>query len=237
MSNNIIYSIVIPGYKEEENLKLLLPQIKQTLKNKLDISEIIVVDTVEPLDNSKLVCQENGARYINRFPSNFYGDAVRAGIKSAKGNWIIFMDADLSHTPEFISKFIAQVEAGSCDLVIASRYTHGGESENDKLLVGMSKLLNYIYAKVLRIRCSDVSNSFRIYRADYLRSIKCTCNNFDVVEEILVELFKKYPNLNVIEIPYVFKKRVHGSSKRKLIGMMFGYLVTLIKLSYRRYLK
>ena len=78
--------IVIPAYLEEENLRLILPRISNVLRSMSIDYEILVIDTCEPMDQTPNVCtQYLDVRYINRIPGNFYGDAVRTGIREAKG--------------------------------------------------------------------------------------------------------------------------------------------------------
>ena len=64
-----------------------------------------------------------------------------------------------------------------------------------------------------------------------LKNIKTKCYNFDLVEEILYKLTNKYKKLKIIEIPYLFKKRKFGKSKRTLI-FSITYLLTLLKLRF-----
>ena len=81
--NNIDLSIIIPSFLEEENLRLLLPRLKETLE-KTDLNyEVLIIDTISPLDNAKSVCEECGALYFNRIENNSYGSAVREGIKNS----------------------------------------------------------------------------------------------------------------------------------------------------------
>jgi dolichol-phosphate mannosyltransferase len=118
-------------------------------------------------------------------------------------------------------------------VVIASRYINEGSTENPYHLILLSRILNYFYSKILSLKIKDISNSFRLYRADKLKNIITFCNNFDVVEEIIYKLCKKYKNLKIIEIPYVFKKRKFGRSKRTLI-FAITYFITLIKLRFSK---
>jgi dolichol-phosphate mannosyltransferase len=228
MSERIAYSVVLPSYLEEENLRLLLPRIRETLSSLLVATEIVVVDTVEALDATESVCRENGARYVNRRPANTFGDAVRTGIAQARGERIVFMDADGSHAPEFILKLIAESDAN--EIVIASRYVEGGVTENDKALVLMSRVLNLSYSLFLNLKCKDVSNSFKIYQAGLLKSLELKCQNFDIVEEILFKIVRKNPGVRIKEIPFTFKKRMFGQTKRSLLSFMATYLFTIIKL-------
>ena len=85
----------------------------------------------------------------------------------------------------------------------------GGGSANSLVLRMMSKILNRVYSIVLGINANDVSNNYKIYRAEALRTIKLNCSNFDIVEEILLEIREKYGSDFVIEeIPDYFQERI-----------------------------
>ena len=125
------------------------------------------------------------------------------------------------------------------DLVIGSRYIKHGKTENNLILILMSLMVNIMYRMLLNLKVKDVSNSFRIYDGEKLRSIETICNNFDLVEEILIKLVLRYPKLTVKEVPIEFKKRLYGKSKRDLIKFVMSYLVTMrrliqIKNTYRK---
>jgi dolichol-phosphate mannosyltransferase len=232
VENNIKLSVILPSYLEEENLRLLLPRLHNTIAELTNDYEILVVDTVNPLDNTEDVCKANKIKYINRENGNAFGDAVRTGIKHAKGEFILFMDADGSHPPEFIPnmyKFIT-----NCDIVIASRYVQGGYTENNKLQTIMSRILNIVYSLVLNLKCKDVSNSFKIYKAQLLKEIKLHSNNFDIVEEILFKISKNHKNVRITEVPFSFKKRMFGQTKRNLIIFVITYIFTLLRLRFGR---
>lgn len=223
-------SVVLPAYLEEENLRLLLPRIASVLVELGIGSEIIVIDSMTPLDGTVAVAKAAGAIAIARAGGNSYGDAVRTGITASRGEWVVFMDADGSHPPEWIAKLFAARDGH--DLVIASRYVESGFTENALTLVLMSRALNWTYSVVLGIPVKDVSNSFRLYRGDMLRALRLACNNFDIVEELLIKLLRAHPSLGILEIPFTFKKRMFGDSKRNLLAFALGYVFTLLKLRF-----
>jgi len=230
MSEGFDYSIVLPAYQEARNLELLLPKIQSEMR-KLGIAhEILVVDTPAPMDDTAAVCRTLGVRYVNRLPGTVFGDAVRTGIREASGRKIHFMDADGSHSPEFIPQMISR--AGDCDVVIASRYISGGATENNPLLIVMSRFLNVTNSIILGLPVRDVSNSFKIYPAQMLKSLQLRCDNFDIIEEILFKLKRAHPQLRILEIPYTFRKRVFGKTKRNLVVFMLTYLITILRLRF-----
>lgn len=225
-------SVILPAYHEEENLRILLPRLSAVLKESKLSYEILVIDTEHPLDNTQAVCLEQGANYWNRSGGNQFGNAIRTGIEKAQGRFALFMDADGSHTPEFIPRLLAHKD--TCDVVIASRYVPGGYTENSTALVWMSRILNWTYGIVLNLNCKDVSNSFKIYRTQDLKALKLRCDNFDIIQEILYKLKCNNRQLRIYEEPFAFKKRMFGDTKRNLVLFVIAYLVTMIRLRFGR---
>lgn len=220
-------SIVIPAWEEAENLQFLLPEIHKTAGMLTKDHEVLVVDTKEAMDETEQICNQFGTKTVRRYPSNSYGDAVRTGIKHSLGCWILFMDADGSHDPSFIIDLWN--ERKDVSVVIASRYTEGGKTVNPFLLILMSLFINNIYRYVLGIPCKDISNSFRLYPGIYLRNLNLKCNDFDIIEEILCKLSAN-KQIEIKELPFCFKKRQKGKTKRNLWKFAFSYIKTLLYL-------
>jgi len=231
VENTVELSVVLPAYQEEENLRNLLPRLLKTLDTLGVNSEVLVIDTLQPMDKTKEVCELNGVRYIPRRDGNYFGCAVRTGIDEARGHFVLFMDADGSHPPEFIPELFCF--ADQYDVIIASRYIAKGDTENSFALILMSKIVNWTFSLVLNLPCKDVSNSFKIYRRDQLKSITLSCNNFDIVEEILVKLRRRSSLIRFKEVPFVFKKRMFGETKRNLFVFILTYIFTIIRLRLR----
>lgn len=223
-------SVVLPAYREAPNLSELLPRLRQTLESMPLRFEILVIDTESPMDQTEQVCLEHGAIYVRRSGGNDYGDAVRTGIRTAAGRFCLFMDADGSHPPEFITQLLAVAEQS--DVVVASRYISGGGTDNSFASTLMSRVLNLTFSLVLGLRCSDISNSFKLYRTEMLQSIPLQCRNFDVIEEILFSMQQQHPGLRIREVPFHFRKRAHGETKRRLLVFILTFLGTMIRLRF-----
>ncbi len=147
------------------------------------------------------------------------------------------MDADGSHSPEFIRELWEKRH--NADVVIASRYVAGGHTDNPGLLVGMSRILNRIFRFIVGFPVLDVSNSFRLYRGDLLRSLRLTYRHFDILEEILAKLlWQGRTPATVLEIPYHFERRLAGKSKRNLLVFGLHFCIAAVRLyGMRRRLK
>ena len=73
-------SIIIPSYYEADNLKELIPAIHLSCKDKLSDYEIIVVDAINSMDETKIICEQFNVKYVIRMPTNCYGDAIRTSV-------------------------------------------------------------------------------------------------------------------------------------------------------------
>jgi dolichol-phosphate mannosyltransferase len=224
---------VLPAYEEAANLEMLLPLLRQSATALGATWEILVIDTQQPRDSTPEVCRKNEVRYVPREQGPLYGHAIRTALREARGQWVIFMDADGSHNPAFLPSLWEHRE--SADLVIASRYIPGGKTENPAVLIFMSLMVNVVFRLALSLKCYDVSNSFRLYRGDDLRALQLICNHFDIVEEILVKLTVAQPGYRIKEVPFVFEKRKAGKTKRNLLLFALGYIATLVRLMKMKY--
>ena len=230
MTEPVELTIFVPAYKEAQNLAALLPRIVAAVSVLESSYEIIVVDTVRPMDDTRAVCSrvQGNIIYANTDYADSYCNAVRTGIRLARGKYFIALDADGSHDPEFIRQLYFNKEGA--DVVIASRYVDGGGTQNSKIEILMSKFVNIIYAMVLNLDCKDVSNSFKLYKTQELKALKLKSKNFDIIEEILFKLKKNKKYLVIKELAFTFKTRIYGQTKRKLVLFALTYLFTLIKL-------
>ena len=223
----MMLSIVIPSYSEAENLVSLLPELQRVAGELTRDAEIIVVDKMEPTDNTENVCRKLGVRYVRRALSDNYGDAIRTGIKEARGTYVIMMDADGSHSAEFVVQLWNKRE--EADIVIASRFMPGGTTDNPFVLTALSKILNFVFRRITGVTAFDASNSYRLYNGDLLRNQRLVCLHFDVLQELLVKMTHHDPS-RVMEIPYHFRARASGRSKRRLLTFSLNYIVTLYTL-------
>ncbi len=225
MAKNL--SIIIPSFNEANNLEKLIPAIHLSCKNYIPDYEIIIVDTVHPLDDTRLICTKYSASYFNRQPTNCYGDAIRTGIGVADSDWVLFMDADLSHNPDYIpAMFNSTIEY---DIVCGSRYIEGGYTRNNFLQRIMSRFLNMVFARALKLNIKDISNSFKIFKLKTLKNNILLAKNFDIIEEMLYVAYQN-GDRKILELPITFDKRLYGETKRETFIFIISFFKTLINL-------
>lgn len=227
-------SVVLLAYKEEENLKVLLPQIIDNVKKTGEEYEILVIDTEKPLDNTKGVCEQYGAKYINQEYPAFAG-AFKTGIKYASMDKFLILDSDGSHDPSRIPAIHEKFVNENCDVCIGSRYTEGGVTNDVGSSIVMSKILNTTFRILLGIKAKDISTDYRMYRTEQLKKVNLTCRNYDVLQEVLLKLRLNKKDLKIGEVPINFQKRMFGESKRRLLPFIMSYIKTMFKLGYIRF--
>ncbi len=217
-------SIILPAFNEAKNIDILIDKIKEIFERSVYDYEIIVVDAGST-DNTFQIAKDKGAKvFIQEHPG--YGGALHDAIKSAKGKFIITLDADLSHNPYIIKRLFSQRH--SAHIVIASRYVKGGLANMPISRRILSMVLNRFLCFALSLPLRDISSGFRLYNAAIFNEIDFSERNFNVLVEILV---KAYMNgFKVQEIPFHYQPRSKGRSHAKIIKFGVGFLRTFIKL-------
>jgi dolichol-phosphate mannosyltransferase len=224
-------SIVIPALNEADNLRVLLPLIREVTGELSLLTEVIVVDGGST-DDSKQVAAGLGARAIEQVEPG-YGGALLAGFRSARSHHVATMDADLSHPPVFLKDFWR--ERASAEVLIASRYVPGGQADMALSRRILSTILNRSYAILLGLKLRDLSSGFRMYDRRVIESIDLQARDFDALEEILVRIYLQGGHIK--EVPFHYQVRQSGKSKAKLIRFGWAFSKTLVRMCRLRYLK
>jgi dolichol-phosphate mannosyltransferase len=222
-------SVVLPAKNEAENLRGLLPQLNEVLSSLSIAYEVLVVVPTTISDDTETVCRENTCTYLFCEGGNRYGDGIRTGIRVAQGTYLVVMDADGSHNPRYIADCYRAIQQGY-DCVIGSRYIAGGLSHKEWSLRVMSYMVNIAYQMIYPMEVHDMSHTFKMYRTQALKNISLEGKDFDISEEMLIKVALTVPNFRVLEIPFVFEDRKHGSSKRQMGYILCSYLLSLYRL-------
>lgn len=219
-------SVVLLAVNEAENLKILLPKLMSALNRTGAAYEVLLIDSAVPTDDTSAICAQYPAvRYINQEEPRYAG-AFRTGIKHAEQDHILVLDADGSHDPDVIPALYLKSLEGY-DLVIGSRYCRGGQTHDSRLSMLMSRTLNLIMRTVIGVRAKDISTSFRIYQSAQVQAVTLTCENYEVLQEVILRMKKNKKDFTIAEIPIVFEKRLYGQSKRRLLRFIMSYVHTL----------
>lgn len=211
-------SVILPVMNEAENLRVLLPRLRAMLERQGLRFEIIVVDGGSS-DGTQAVAQALGARCLKEHRPGYTG-ALETGFAKARGAYFLTLDADMSHDPGFVAKMWAA--RARADIIVASRYTHGGIAYTGAGRNLLSRMLNFAMRHALSLPIRDMSSGFRLYRREAITGLHLTSRNFEGLEEILV---KAYVNgFSVHEVPFTYFPRDAGRSHARLVR--FGLSLT-----------
>jgi dolichol-phosphate mannosyltransferase len=151
-------------------------------------------------------------KVVRRSQKSGLVSAILEGIKSSTGQYILVMDADLSHSPEVIPKMISELEKPEVDIVVASRYALGGSiigwpTKRRLLSKGAVKIAKY--GLPIRKEVQDPMSGFFAMKRHIIENITIDSAGYKILLEILV----KASEARVKEVPYTFKDRKAGQSK------------------------
>ena len=226
-------SIVVPTFREAANIPTLVRRVQAALANAGIEWELIFVDD-DSQDGSEAVVAElaRGAPVrveVRRDPPRDLSLSVLHGIRRARFDRLVVMDADLSHPPERIGALLAALD-GECDVAVGSRYAPGGEVDAGW---GLRRRLNSRVATLLArplVRCSDPMSGF--FATD-CRALPDLEQLRPIGYKIGLELMVR-GRMRVTEVPIGFADRDQGESKMNL-RQQLNYLHHLHRLYRYRY--
>jgi dolichol-phosphate mannosyltransferase len=210
-------SVILPVMNEAENLRILIPRLIASLDREHLTHEIIVIDGPSS-DGTRETAEALGARVVGERRRGFAG-AMETGIAEARGDYVLTLDADQSHDPDFFARMWRARTRG--DIVVASRYVLGGSAYSDWIRRSTSWFLNLILRRMLSMPVLDMSSGFRLFRREALANLELTATNFEVQEEILVKAYAS--GFSVVEVPFTYFPRGAGRSHAKLAS--FGWQI------------
>ena len=208
--------IIVPTYNELENIRRLLPELMA-----LDPGiRVLVVDDNSPDGTGKLadeLAAENERISVLHRPGKLgLGSAYVAGFKYAVRqdvDCVFEMDADFSHDPAMIPRFIEQI--ASCDVVIGSRYISGINVVNwpmSRLL--LSYFANIYTRLVTGMTIRDTTSGYKCFRREVLENIDLDdvrSDGYAFQIEMNFRCWRK--GYRMREIPIIFVDRRSGTSK------------------------
>lgn len=206
--------ICLPTYNERENLPRVLDALEPFGV------EVLVIDDNSPDGTGDLadrLADRDWVSVLHRERKEGLGPAYLAGFRralSGDAEYVLEMDADLSHDPEAVPRLIEACVNGA-DVALGSRYVVGGGTENwgrGRRLVSAGGSL---YARtLLGVDIRDLTGGFKCFRRAVLEQIDLgavTSKGYAFQIELTYRALRA--GFRVVEVPIVFVDRTHGKSK------------------------
>jgi len=213
-------SIVIPSYDEEDSLPILIKSINEKLKNKDIIFEIIIIDdgsSDKTWNKIEILTKKFSNIFSIKFTKNYgKSDALDAGFKSSRGNYILTMDADLQDDPEEIYKLYEIITEKDFDLVSGWK-----KKRNDPLSKTIpSKFFNMVTRAFSGIKLNDFNCGIKIYKKEVIDSINLYGEMHRYIP--LIAKWNGYNNIGEKEVNH--NKRKFGKTKFGMERYIRGFL-------------
>lgn len=234
--------ILIPTYNERQNIKKLIARLqKVTRKMKGYDFQILVVDDNSPDGTSdevsNLSSKVKNLTLLLRKNKEGLGAAYFAGMKHAFGkvgaDFVITMDADLSHDPKYIPQFLQKAEQGA-SFVVGSRYMKGGSIAQGWAL--RRKFLSIFGNLVTRLLLwsnvfQDWTSGYRLIKRNVFARVAPRISDFQgYTFNISFAYFALQANATHAEVPIKFVDRTEGDSK---LGFEYMYRTPIFLLKTR----
>lgn len=241
-------AIVTPTYNEASNIERLLSSLQAVSKKEKEHSfTVFVVDDSSPDGTAavvkklqpKLKTKNFEVKLIVRKEKDGLGRAYIFGFNQVLAekvpfDYILQMDADLSHNPEYISDFL-KIAKKDTDLIVASRYIPGGATPDWPLYRRvLSRGGNFYTRLFLSRKVTDYTGGYNMYSVSLMKKIDTqtiTAGGYG----FLIELkFKAINNAKQIaEVPIIFLDREHGTSKIPK-STIFKNLILVLQLRFKK---
>jgi dolichol-phosphate mannosyltransferase len=229
--------VIIPTYNERENLERLVPKVLQVDEG----IEILVVDDNSPDGTGALAdalaVSTGRVHVLHRDRKSGLGPAYVAGFRWAlaetAAEFIVQMDADFSHDPEFLPEIFAPFHEADPDLVVGSRYLQGANVVNWPIRRLVLSYSANVYARfVTGLPLRDSTGGFKCFRRRVLEAIdldQVRSDGYGFQIEMNYHAWKN--GFRIMEVPIVFVDRHSGTSKmnRRIIIEAF-WLVWKLRL-------
>jgi len=220
-------SVIVPVFNEQATFVELIEELLAKTIDGVDI-EIIIVESGSTDGSRELVQQyERHARVriIWQDSPKGKGYAVRAGLKVATGDVVLFQDADLEYDINDYDALIDPILSYRCNFVIGSRHGSGRNSWKLRQFAdspGLASVFNLghiffltLFNVLYRQKLTDPFSMFKVFRRDCLWGLSFECNRFDFDHEIVIKLLRK--GYKAVELPVNYKSRSLKEGKKVTI--------------------
>ena len=222
-------------YNEVKNVEELIAGIKSNCI----YADILIIDDnspdgtgillkkIEQEDNKLKVIIRNGKLGLDTAHKFAYQYAV-----SNNYQYLITMDADLSHNPKEIPIFLENVYDN--DFVLGSRYMIGGKNKLNLFRFLLSFFGNKLIKHLLSLKCTEFTSSYRAFNLKKMKNFhmeKINSKGYSFFMETIYHINKQ--GFKIIEIPIIFEVRSHGESKIPKVEV-FRTLLNIFRLYFSK---
>ncbi|MBL7162928.1 MAG: glycosyltransferase family 2 protein [Anaerolineales bacterium] len=222
MSNDSPHvSIIIPAYNEANNIVEIIRKIREVLQG--TEHEILVIDDGSG-DETSLRAEEAGVKVI-RHPYNIgNGASIKTGIRNARGEILVMLDADGQHPPEDIPRLLDKI--GPYDMAVGARTS---DSDTDLHRNFANTVYNLLASYISGTKVEDLTSGFRAVKAEAGRGfVYLLPNRFSYPTTITLATLRSGRSL--VYVPIKGRRRI-GKSNIRLLKDGLRFLIIILRIA------
>ena len=212
-------SVVLPVFAETATVGEIVDRLRDILGPRL--FEVLIVtsprspaETVAACEAVRAACPDI-VRVSVQTRSPGVGFAFRDGVAAARGDWLLLMDSDGEMDPETVRDFLRVADGGGVDLVVGSRWMHGGGAEGyEPGKAVLNRGYHLLFRALFWTSVHDLTFGFKLGRADVLKSLPLTAQFQEIGADVTLCAIRA--GYVVREVPTVWRKRKEGVSTNPL---------------------
>ena len=230
MSTSPTLSLVIPCYNEEGNLRPLIQAVRDAVEPLQLSYEIVITDDCSKDRSWEILKDLAGSDpriRVQRFAFNCGESAASwAGLKAARGQYLVTVDADLQNDPKDLPKFLDALKNYDC--VCGTRVTTRGEGDNF-IRIASSRIANWVRNKLSGEQISDAGCTYRAFKRECIANLKF----FKGMHRFLPTLVK-IEGHTVTEIQVTNNPRFTGQSHYGVWNRLFASFYDLLAVRWMK---
>ena len=240
-ASNLKLSVIIPAYNEQATIYNILQRVS-SVKLIQDIEkELVVVNDCSKDDTESEVFRfrnENPEIQINyqKHEVNLgKGAALRTGIQSTTGNFVIVQDADLEYDPREFNILLQPILDGFADVVFGSRFA-GGKPHRVLFFfhtIG-NKFLTFTSNLLTNVNLTDMETCYKLFKSEVIKSINLKENRFGFEPEVTAKV-SRIPKVRIYEVGISYYGRTYAEGKK--INWKDGFRALYCILKYNLFSK
>lgn len=223
----ILLSVIIPVYNEVNTIAQVIAAVRAV---PLEL-EIVIIDGMSTDGTREILQQEEtrgDVRVIYQSKRNGRGGALREGMAAARGEIIVFQDADLELSPSCFPDLIEPIQSGQADVVFGSRFLRGKPQMTFLQYWGnrtVTGLLNLFW----HTRLTDAETCYQVFRREIIRDMQFDRTDMSFTVELTLRLIRA--GCRITEVPVDYYPRTHQEGKKLYWGD--GFIALWVLIQYR----
>lgn len=212
--NKVIFSIIIPFFNEEENIKFVMNELIEALSSENFLYEIIAVNngsTDKSAEILQVYSKVNFIKIVTVEENKGFAWGIRQGVNIANGKWICFFGGD---GQTYAGDVVEMLRFTFCNKKI--RFLTGYRISRHDGIVRyiISKIFNNMFRFLFKVKIQDINGTPKIIDNVFINKIDIRSMGWFIDAELILNA--KYYNMSIVEYPVKFRKRNNGKTHIRL---------------------